>query len=247
MSEKLSPSQPLPHFHDITLNSLQNTNHQASERNLSRGPITRLSIIIPTYNESATIGTVLQRINEVKLINNIEKEVIIVDDFSQDATELTVQNFFDGNIELSIKHLKYLKHDWNMAKGAAVQTGIAQATGEFLLIQDADLEYDPGECNTLLKPIFNGNADEVYGSRFVGGNAHRILFFWHSIGNRFLTFWTNLFSNLNLTDMATCYKLVWTSYAKRIELQEPRFGFDPELTCKLLQIEKLGFIKLACV
>jgi glycosyltransferase involved in cell wall biosynthesis len=196
-------------------------------------PIKRLSIIIPAYNEEKTIVTVLNKINEVKLIGNIEKEVIIVNDCSKDNTEEAVQEYVSTNPQLTIKYLKYLKHPINQGKGAAIHTGIAHATGEFLLVQDADLEYDPGEYNTLLKPIINGFADVVYGSRFMGGNAHRILFFWHSIGNRFLTFLSNMFSNLNLTDMETGYKMFRTTIIQRIYLEEKRFGFEPEVTAKI--------------
>jgi len=144
--------------------------------------IKRLSIIIPAYNEEATITAVFDKINEVRLIGNIEKEVIVVNDCSTDATEDVIQEYLATNTALTISYLKYIRHETNQGKGAAIHTGIAQATGEYLLVQDADLEYDPGEYNTLLRPIINANADVVYGSRFMGGNAHRILFFWHSIG-----------------------------------------------------------------
>lgn len=199
-------------------------------------PIKRLSIIIPAYNEEKTIVTVLNKINEVKLIGNIEKEVIIVNDCSKDNTEAIIQDYISTNPQLTINYLKYLTHPINQGKGAAIHTGIAHATGEFLLIQDADLEYDPSEYNTLLKPIINGFADVVYGSRFMGGNAHRILFFWHSIGNRFLTFLSNMFSNLNLTDMETGYKMFRTTIIQHIHLEEKRFGFEPEVTAKIAMV-----------
>ena len=198
--------------------------------------ISRLSIIIPAYNEENTITTILDRINEVKLISNIEKEVIIVDDCSKDRTGQVIQEYMSSNSELTINYFKYLRHDINQGKGAAIHTGIAQATGEYLLVQDADLEYDPGEYNSLLKPIINAQADVVYGSRFMGGNAHRILFFWHSIGNRFLTFLSNMFSNLNLTDMETGYKMFRTDLIQRIKLEEKRFGFEPEITAKIAMV-----------
>lgn len=195
--------------------------------------IKKLSIIIPAYNESKTITTVLDRINEVKLINNIEKEVIIVNDCSTDNTEAVVQQYRAHHTSHTII---YLKHPKNQGKGAAIHTGIAQATGEYLLIQDADLEYDPGEYNALLKPIVNGYADVVYGSRFMGGNAHRILFFWHTIGNKFLTTLSNMFSNLNLTDMETGYKMFRTDLILQIPLREKRFGFEPEVTIKMARL-----------
>jgi glycosyltransferase involved in cell wall biosynthesis len=201
--------------------------------------IKRLTIIIPAYNEEKTIATVLDRINEVKLVSNIEKEVIVVNDCSKDNTEQVVQEYISRNTNHTISYLKYIKHDINQGKGAAIHTGIAHATGEYLLIQDADQEYDPGEYNTLLKPIINGYADVVYGSRFMGGNAHRILFFWHTIGNRFLTFLSNMFSNLNLTDMETGYKVFRTDIIQQIHLQEKRFGFEPEVTAKISKVAGL--------
>jgi glycosyltransferase involved in cell wall biosynthesis len=211
--------------------------HQADEtiENPTTSPtnIKRLSIIIPVYNEEKTISLILDRINEVKLIRNIEKEVIIVNDCSLDNTEQTIQNYFSCNSQLTINYFKYLKHEKNQGKGAAIHTGISEATGEYLLVQDADLEYDPGEYNLLLKPIVLGSADVVYGSRLMGGNPHRILFFWHSIGNRFLTFLSNMLTNLNLTDMETGYKLFRTDIIQRIQLQEKRFGFEPEVTAKV--------------
>jgi glycosyltransferase involved in cell wall biosynthesis len=198
--------------------------------------ISRLSIIIPAYNEEKTIALILDRINEVKLLRNIEKEVIIVNDCSTDNTELALHNYMTNTPNLTINYFKYIRHEINQGKGAAIHTGIAQATGDYLLVQDADLEYDPGEYNTLMKPIVFGSADVVYGSRFMGGNPHRILFFWHSIGNRFLTFLSNIFSNLNLTDMETGYKIFKTDLIQRIRLEEKRFGFEPEITAKIAMV-----------
>jgi glycosyltransferase involved in cell wall biosynthesis len=196
----------------------------------ARVAIKKLSIIIPAYNEENTIGTILDKINYVKLLGSIEKEIIIVNDCSQDSTEQAIGRYQAQHPDLPIR---YFRHEKNRGKGAAIHTGIAEATGEYLLVQDADLEYDPGEYNTLLKPIINGFADVVYGSRFIGGNPHRILFFWHSIGNRVLTFLSNMFTNLNLTDMETGYKMFRTSIIQRINLEEKRFGFEPEVTAKI--------------
>jgi glycosyltransferase involved in cell wall biosynthesis len=198
--------------------------------------IKRLSIIIPAYNEEKTIAHILERINAVKLIRNIEKEVIIVNDCSTDNTETVINDYISNIKNAKLNYCKYIRHDVNQGKGAAIHTGIAQATGEYLLVQDADLEYDPGEYNTLLKPIVLGSADVVYGSRFMGGNPHRILFFWHSIGNKFLTFLSNLFTNLNLTDMETGYKMFRTELIQRIALKEKRFGFEPEVTAKMAAV-----------
>ena len=192
-----------------------------------------LSIIIPAYNEGATIHRILDRVKDVVLINGIEKEVIIVNDCSKDNTDEAIQRYALENPALNIQ---YFKHNVNQGKGAAIHTGIKKATGEFLVIQDADLEYDPEEFNLLLKPIVRGTADVVYGSRFLGGNPHRILFFWHSIGNKVLTTLSNMFTNLNLTDMETCYKLCKTSLIQQIDLKEKRFGFEPEITAKLSRI-----------
>jgi glycosyltransferase involved in cell wall biosynthesis len=198
--------------------------------------IKRLTIIIPVYNEEKTITFLLERINAVKLIRNIEKEVIIVNDCSTDNTESVINDYIANIESATLSFFKYIRHDVNQGKGAAIHTGISMATGEYLLVQDADLEYDPGEYNTLLKPIVLGSADVVYGSRFMGGNPHRILFFWHSIGNKFLTFLSNMFSNLNLTDMNTCYKLFRSDILKMMPLREKRFGFDPEVTVKVAKI-----------
>ena len=195
--------------------------------------IEKLSIIIPTYNEGKTILLVLDKIKAVKLIKNIEKEIIIVNDASEDQTEELINNFVSNN---SLLLIKYVRHEINQGKGSAIQTGISHATGEFLIIQDADLEYDPFEYNTLLKPILHGFADVVYGSRFMGGNPHRILFFWHTIGNWFLTFLSNMSLNMNLTDMETGYKLFKTSIIQCIDLKEKRFGFEPEVTAKLAKV-----------
>jgi glycosyltransferase involved in cell wall biosynthesis len=214
----------------------QNIDSDAGRKSSTGVVITRLSIIIPTYNEEKTIALILDRINEVKLLRNIEKEVIIVNDCSTDNTEAAIKAYLASTEEMTINYFKYIKHEVNQGKGAAIHTGIAQATGEYLLVQDADLEYDPGEYNTLLKPIVLGSADVVYGSRFMGGNPHRILFFWHSIGNKFLTFLSNMFTNLNLTDMETGYKMFRTDIIQRILLTEKRFGFEPEVTAKISMV-----------
>jgi glycosyltransferase involved in cell wall biosynthesis len=196
----------------------------------------KLSIIIPAYNEAKTIHLILNKIKDVELQNQIEKEIIIVNDCSTDDTEEVIHNYLKLHSSLKIS---YYKHDVNKGKGAALHTGIQKATGDFLIIQDADLEYDPQEYNLLLQPIINGFADVVYGSRFMGGNPHRILFFWHTIGNKFLTFLSNLFTNLNLTDMETCYKLFKSDIIKDIKLKEKRFGFEPEITAKISRIPSI--------
>lgn len=199
-------------------------------------PFKKLSIIIPAYNEAATIHMILDRILEVELINGIQKELIIVNDCSTDETENAILSYSSNNPSMNIR---YIRHEINKGKGAAIHTGIEVASGDYLLIQDADLEYDPQEYNLLIKPILRGFADVVYGSRFLGGNAHRILFFWHSIGNRFLTRLSNMFTNLNLTDMETCYKLFKTSIIQQIKLKEKRFGFEPEITAKISRVPKI--------
>ncbi|CAN5438115.1 glycosyltransferase family 2 protein [soil metagenome] len=198
--------------------------------------IQKLSIVIPAYNEGGTIHLILNKIKSVKLIDNIQKEIIIVNDCSTDNTEQAVTDYRLANPDVQIA---YFKHETNKGKGASLHTGISKATGEYLIIQDADLEYDPNEYNDLLKPVCNGFADVVYGSRFMGSNPHRILFFWHTIGNRWLTFASNMFSNLNLTDMETCYKLFDTKMLQSIRLTEQRFGFEPEVTQKIARVPNI--------
>jgi glycosyltransferase involved in cell wall biosynthesis len=198
--------------------------------------INKISIIVPAYNEASTITKILDKLINLSLINHIKKEIIVVNDCSKDNTEILIQNIIATNPNANIV---YLKHDKNSGKGAAIHTGIKNATGEYLIIQDADLEYDPNEFNKLLKPVIDGYADVVYGSRFMGGSAHRILFFWHTIGNKFLTFLSNLFTNLNLSDMETCYKLFNTEMVKSLKLKEKRFGFEPEVTSKIARIKDI--------
>lgn len=192
-----------------------------------------LSIVIPAYNEGATIHNILNKVKAVNLVGDIRKEVIIVNDCSKDNTEEAILAYKSANPDLPIT---YYKHEVNKGKGAALHTGIEKATGDFVIIQDADLEYDPNEYNILIQPILDGFADVVYGSRFIGGNPHRILFFWHSIGNRWLTVLSNMLTNLNLTDMETCYKLCRREIIQGLKLKENRFGFEPEVTAKLSRV-----------
>lgn len=194
----------------------------------------KLSIVIPAYNEERTIHLILDKVRDVALTGGIEKELIIVNDCSSDDTEGAIGRYRTANPDLNIQ---YFAHEFNQGKGAALHTGISRATGEYLIIQDADLEYDPEEYNDLLKPVLTGFADVVYGSRFMGSKPHRILFFWHTIGNKFLTTLSNMFTNLNLTDMETCYKLFRTDIIQGLALTEKRFGFEPEVTAKISRIE----------
>lgn len=194
----------------------------------------KLSIVIPAYNEERTIHLILDKVRDVKLTGGIEKELIIVNDCSSDDTAGAIQRYQAANPGLNIQ---YHAHPVNQGKGAALHTGIARATGEYLIIQDADLEYDPEEYNDLLKPVLSGFADVVYGSRFMGSKPHRILFFWHTIGNKFLTTLSNMFTNLNLTDMETCYKLFRTDLIQGLNLTEKRFGFEPEVTNKISRLK----------
>ncbi|WMI69846.1 glycosyltransferase family 2 protein [Mangrovimonas sp. YM274] len=198
--------------------------------------VTTLSIVIPAYNEALTIYMILDKVRKVELLNSIEKEILIVNDCSLDNTTEIVKSYIENHPTINIK---YFEHHINMGKGSALHTGIKNATGDYIVIQDADLEYDPNDYNELLNPVINGLADVVYGSRFKGSKAHRILFFWHTIGNRFLTFLSNMFNNLNLSDMETCYKLFRTDLIQSLDLKEQRFGFEPEVTAKISRIPKV--------
>ncbi len=196
----------------------------------------KLSVVIPAYNEAPTIHKILDKVLAVEFIDkSITTELIIVDDCSSDGTDVAVENYFK---EKEVDY-KFSRHEVNKGKGAALHTGIALASGDYIVIQDADLEYDPNDYNILLKPVLLGFADVVYGTRFYGGHPHRILFFWHSIGNKFLTFLSNMFSNLNLTDMETCYKLFRADIIQGLELKEKRFGFEPEVTAKIARVPKV--------
>lgn len=197
-----------------------------------------LSVVIPVYNEEKTLRQLVDTVRAVA----IRKQIILVDDCSMDASFEIMKSFEDD----SQNTFTCLQHDFNKGKGAALRTGFAAATGDVVIIQDADLEYDPNEYPQLLKPIWDGKADVVFGSRFMGGAPHRVLYYWHSVGNRFLTTFSNFFTNLNLTDMETCYKVFRTDVIKKIlpTLQQDRFGFEPEITAKVakadLRIYEIG-------
>ncbi len=188
----------------------------------------KLSVVIPVFNEAETVEEIIRRVLASEI--SLEKEIIVVDDFSQDGTRSVLERIKDPNV-------KIFSHDRNMGKGAALQTGFAKAEGDIILVQDADLEYDPREYPSLLAPILDGRADVVYGSRFLGGGPRRVLLFWHYVGNRILTTLSNMLSNLDLTDMETCYKVFKKDVLDRIKLKSKRFGFEPEVTVKCAKLK----------
>ncbi len=189
----------------------------------------RLSVVIPVYNEKDTIGAIISMVMNAPVFN-LEKEVIVVDDCSTDGTGEALARYGGGPVRV-------FRHDANRGKGAALRTGFGAATGDFVIVQDADLEYDPADYEKLLKPMIEGKADVVYGSRFMGGGPHRVIYFWHYLGNKFLTTFSNMFTNLNLTDMETCYKLFRKGVLDRIGVEEDRFGFEPEITAKVSKLD----------
>ncbi len=194
----------------------------------------KLSIVIPAYNEAPTIRILLDRVHSVSLIGDVSRQLIVVNDCSTDKTAAEVEAWQKDNPKAD---LVYVEHEVNQGKGAALHSGIRRASGDYLIIQDADLEYDPREYNLLLGPVLEGYADVVYGSRFMGGKPHRILFFWHSRGNRLLTFLSNMMTGLNLTDMETCYKMFRLDIIQNLDLWEKRFGFEPEVTAKVAKVK----------
>jgi len=196
----------------------------------------KLSIIVPIYNEEATIRLILDKIKAVTLIHSFLKEIILVDDCSTDNTQKVIETFIKNNPELDIKTLRQPK---NTGKGAALHLGIQNAEGHVIVMQDADLEYDPNEFNKLLQPIVDGFADVVYGSRFKGGDPHRVLFYFHTIGNKLLTFLSNILTGINISDMETCYKMFKADIIKNINLVEKKFGFEPEVTAKISKIPNI--------
>ena len=194
-------------------------------------PSGTLSIVIPAYNEEATIEKIVETVRSVDL-GGIGREIIIVDDCSTDGTRERIEKMLPDTPDVRL-----IRHEVNQGKGAALRTGIAAATGDWVIVQDADLEYDPHEYHLLLDPILRGKADVVYGSRFLGGGAHRVVYYWHYMGNRFLTTLSNMFTNINLTDMETCYKLFKREIIQSITIEENRFGFEPEITAKIARMK----------
>jgi glycosyltransferase involved in cell wall biosynthesis len=202
----------------------------------SNTSVKTLSVLIPVYNEEKTIAAALDAVRQVELSGGIRKQLIVINDGSTDGTGKILEQY---SASINDNSFVLIQSEKNEGKGASIRKGIARAEGEFLIVQDADLEYDPGEYNILLQPVLDGHADVVYGSRFRGSQPHRILFFWHTIGNKFLTQLSNMFTNLNLTDMETCYKLINTGMARKLTLKENRFGFEPEITAKISRIENV--------
>jgi glycosyltransferase involved in cell wall biosynthesis len=200
-----------------------------------------LSILIPAYNEENTIRNILEKVSSVNLIGGISREIIVINDCSKDRTKAVVEEYIQQHPN---DNIRLINHEVNKGKGAALHRGIEECSGELVVVQDADLEYDPEEFNLLLKPFLDGYADVVYGSRFMGGNPHRILFFWHTIGNRFLTFLSNMLTNLNLSDMETCYKMFNTQFIKKVYFKEKRFGFEPEVTAKIRRFPGIRFYEV---
>jgi glycosyltransferase involved in cell wall biosynthesis len=189
-----------------------------------------LSIVVPCYNEKHTIVPLLERVLSASLPEKVEREVIVVDDCSTDGTQDTLKSISDPRVRM-------VRHEKNLGKGAALRTGFGHATGEVVVVQDADLEYNPNEYGKLLKPILDGRADVVYGSRFMTTDERRVLYYFHYIGNRFLTFASNVFTNMNLSDMETCYKMFKSDVLEKITIRENRFGFEPEITAKIARLK----------